>query len=106
MSFDSIAKNLLAESRTKQVRSDSDVLSDLERAGFSRPDLLAEYRNLFDRTDDDSIKARILKDMATIHQLMNKNEETKSAPQIVITVVGDNTRVAAMLNPAISLGGS
>lgn len=100
MSFDLIAKSLLSQTAQKsKPRDDAGVLADLENAGFARADLLHEYRNLYDSTEDDGIRQRILKDIAQIHQLMSKDDNKRDTPNITINVFGDNARVAAMLNP-------
>lgn len=78
-------------------------LRDLQAAGFSRIELLREYRELLDTTGEDGVKRQILDAIAKIHGLMTPDETlSRPLPIIQINVVGDNTRVAAMLCPSFA----
>lgn len=114
MAFDQIAKSLINQTTNRaapgKVQSESEILRDLRSAGFSRADLLHEYRNLYDSTEEDSVKRQILDTISKIHGLMTPEEAGKQVPAIIINVAGDNTKVNAMLCPQpelnINLAGS
>lgn len=97
MAFDQIAKSLLQKTKSEKPTKE-ELDSDLEAVGFSRRDVLQEYRTLYDTTEEDSVKRQVLDTMTKIHGL-TEDGSAKQLPAIHIHVSGDNSRVAMMLNP-------
>lgn len=88
------------------VQSSNNVnpLAELDKAGFSKPEVLRELRNLVD--DDETkgeLKYQILKTAAQMHGMLQPEEQARAAPIIQLTIVGDNARVSAMLCPKVEV---
>jgi hypothetical protein len=112
MAFNQLAKSLLSSAapNLNPVNVNSEIpiernqkIAELEAAGWSRAELLEEYRKVYDSTQEDSIKKQILSDISKIHGMMSEDEKQKVMPTIVLNIVGDNARVNAMLCPAFTL---
>lgn len=107
MGFDKIAKNLLQNTKAlpRPNSGKDDLEADLIAAGFSRKEILQRYAELYDATEEDSVKRQILDKMAAM-QGMTESDEIKKVPSINIHVSGDNSRVALMLNPKLAQAAS
>ena len=110
MNFDIIAKDLLKQKAAPRpinaansgnggaVLEKANVLVELANSSFSIADTIAELRQLYDTTSEDSIKKQILDMIVKVHGLYSP-EEKKEVPTIVFNLTGDPVRFGQMLCP-------
>lgn len=101
--FNLLAKSLIAEKAPSKLPGKSDIVEELEAAGFGRADVIQEYRNLYDNAEEIRDKRQILDKVSEMHGL-TEPENVKQVPQIVINVTGDNSKMLLMLNPSAASG--
>lgn len=106
MAFDQVAKSLIQQSQKtpKDISDSNSKTRELEAAGWGRVEVLREYRDLYDTTEEDSTKRQILDKVATMHGLLSPESAGANMPIIQINIQGDNTKVNAMLCPNFVLG--
>lgn len=106
MSFNIAARSLLKTvPQTKPIGekvSKDQVLQKLDAAGFSLEDTFRELRELYDNTEEDSVKRGILTDLMKVRGLLTTEQAAREIPSIVIQIQGDNTKVNAMLCPPVT----
>jgi hypothetical protein len=101
--FSQLAKSLIAEKTPAAPVKDNDIVQELTDAGFSRREVITEYRTLYDSADEIRDKRQILDKVAEMHGL-TEPENVKQVPRIIINVGGENNRMAVMLNPSLTSG--
>ena len=82
-----------------------DKLIELNQAGLSPRRIFDDLRDLIDSCDDDekATKLNAIKFAAQLQELLVIEEQaTRTTPTIVLNVIGNNTRVNAMLCPNFS----
>lgn len=104
MIFDSIAKDLIkGNSSTGKLASSLEragALVELAAAGFSRPEIFKEIRDLYDDCDDPAIKRQLLDMVVKVHGLY-KDDEKKEAPTFIFNITGDPVKLNQMLCPPL-----
>lgn len=107
MSFAHVATRLVkqnvAASPNQQTKLNQ--LDELNAAGLSRIEILSELKELAESCTDDEkhIRLHALKIAMQMHGMLIPEEQARQAPIIQLTVIGDNTRVSAMLCPQVEV---
>lgn len=101
MTFDSLAKDLLRERALTPQKGSLEragALIELAAAGFSRPEIFSEIRDLYDNCDDPAIKRQLLDMVVKVHGLY-KEDEKREAPVFIFNIAGDKEKINTMLCP-------
>lgn len=105
MNFDIIAKDLLKPApklnNGNNPLEKANALLELAENGFGRAEIFSEIRQLYDSTEDDSIKKQLLDMVVKVHGLY-KDEDKKETPKIIFNIVGASNRVKDMLSPPLT----
>lgn len=104
MAFAQIAKGLLTQSaipiNSGKPQGRADIMARLDNAGFAVEDIFRDLRQLYEDTEEDSIKRGIMSDILKVRGLMQSDAQRPEVPQIIINVAGNNVKVQSMLCPA------
>lgn len=105
MAFAQIAKGLLQQNAPAALTNKSPgragIMAQLDNAGFSVEEVFRDLRELYEATEEDSIKRGIMSDILKVRGLMQSDQQRPDAPQIIINVAGDNVKVQNMLCPQL-----
>lgn len=105
MVFENLAKDLLNKptresgaGQNESALAKADNLLTLANNGFALEHILRDLRDLYDNTEEDSVKRQILDMMLKVYG-MYQDKDRKESPQIIFNVKADPNKMNRMLCP-------